>query len=81
MWLLGIELMTTGRAVSVLTCYAISPSLFVIFDILTVSEFVCLFVCFLVFSDRVSLCSPGCPGTHFLDQAGLELRNPPASAS
>jgi hypothetical protein len=26
-------------------------------------------------------CSPGCPGTHFVDQAGLELRNPPASAS
>ncbi|GAB1296556.1 Unconventional myosin-Id [Apodemus speciosus] len=29
----------------------------------------------------VSLCSPGCPGTHSVDQAGLELRNPPASAS
>jgi hypothetical protein len=25
--------------------------------------------------------SPGCPGTHFVDQDGLELRNPPASAS
>jgi len=36
--------------------------------------------CFLVFQDRVSLCSPGCPGTHSVDQAGLELRNPPASA-
>jgi hypothetical protein len=36
---------------------------------------------FLVFRDRVSLYSPGCPGTHFVDQAGLELRNPPASAS
>jgi hypothetical protein len=36
--------------------------------------------CF-VFRDRVSLCSPGCPGTHFADHAGLELRNPPASAS
>jgi hypothetical protein len=34
-----------------------------------------------VFRDRVSLYSPGCPGTHFVDQAGLELRNPPASAS
>jgi hypothetical protein len=42
--------------------------------------FVCLFV-FLVFQDRVSLYSPGCPGTHFVDQAGLELRDPPASAS
>jgi hypothetical protein len=38
--------------------------------------------CFLfVFWDRVSLCSPGCPGTHSVDQAGLELRSPPASAS
>ena len=26
------------------------------------------------------MCSPGYPGTHFVDQAGLELRNPPASA-
>jgi hypothetical protein len=36
---------------------------------------------FLVFRDRVSLYSSGCPGTHFVDQAGLELRNLPASAS
>jgi hypothetical protein len=35
----------------------------------------------LVFQDRVSLCGPGCPGTHSVDQAGLELRNLPASAS
>jgi hypothetical protein len=35
----------------------------------------------LVFRDRVSLCSPGCPGTHSVDQASLELRNLPASAS
>jgi hypothetical protein len=40
-----------------------------------------VFFFFLVFRDRVSLCSPGCPGTHIVDQAGLELRNPPASAS
>jgi hypothetical protein len=39
------------------------------------------FFYFLVFRDRVSLCSPGCSGTHSVDQAGLELRNPPASAS
>ena len=31
--------------------------------------------------DRVSLYSPGYPGTHSEDQAGLQLRNPPASAS
>jgi hypothetical protein len=39
---------------------------------------------FFVFSRHgfsVSLCSPGCPGTHSVDQAGLKLRNPPASAS
>ncbi|GAB1290175.1 Coiled-coil domain-containing protein 62 [Apodemus speciosus] len=36
----------------------------------------------LIFTDNwVSLCSPGCPGTHSVDQAGLELRNSPASAS
>ena len=38
-------------------------------------------VWFLVFRDRVSLCSPGCPGTHSVDKANLEIRNPPASAS
>jgi hypothetical protein len=34
-----------------------------------------------VFQDRVSLCSPGCPETHSVDQAGLELRNSLAFAS
>jgi hypothetical protein len=33
--------------------------------------FVCLFICF---RDRVSLYIPGCRGTQFVDQAGLELR-------
>ena len=28
----------------------------------------------LVFRHRVSLCSPACPGTHSVDQAGLELK-------
>jgi hypothetical protein len=36
---------------------------------------------FLFFRDRVSLYSSGCPGTHFVDQAGLKLRNLPASGS
>jgi hypothetical protein len=36
---------------------------------------------FFFWRGRVSLCSPGCPGTHSVDQAGLELRNLPASAS
>jgi hypothetical protein len=46
--------------------------------------FVCLFLFFvlvLVFGDRVSLCSLGRPGTLSVDQAGLKLRNSPASAS
>jgi hypothetical protein len=36
---------------------------------------------FLVFQDIVSPCSPGYHGTHFVDQAGPELTNPPAAAS
>jgi hypothetical protein len=36
---------------------------------------------FMVFRDRVSLCSPGCPVTHSVNQAGLETRESPASAS
>ena len=43
------------------------------------SFFFSFVVCLFVFRDSVSLCSPGCPGTHSEDQAGLELRNPPAS--
>jgi hypothetical protein len=39
------------------------------------------FFFFWFFWDRVSLYSSGYPRTHFVDQAGLELRNPPASAS
>jgi hypothetical protein len=43
--------------------------------------FLFLVLVWIFFRDRVSLYSPGCPETHFVDQAGLELRNPPASAS
>jgi hypothetical protein len=42
---------------------------------------ICFVLFCFVFRDRVSLCSPDCPGTHFVDQAGLELRNLPASMS
>jgi hypothetical protein len=43
----------------------------------------CLFVWLVgwFFRDRVSLYSPGCPGTHSVDQADLKLRNLPAFAS
>jgi hypothetical protein len=50
---------------------------FALLCLLFISKFVFVFV----FRDRVSLCSPGCPRTHFVDQTGLELRNLPASAS
>jgi hypothetical protein len=41
-----------------------------------------IFLSFFFFPrDRVSLCSLGCPGTHFVDQTGLKLRNQPAFAS
>jgi hypothetical protein len=46
-----------------------------------VVESTCCFFFFFFSRDRVSLCSPGCPGTHFVDQTGLELRNPPTSVS
>jgi hypothetical protein len=42
---------------------------------------VVVIIIILVFQDKAFLCSPGCPETHSVDQAGLELRNPPASAS
>jgi hypothetical protein len=57
----------------------------VFFTIIVESEPENFFVmfCFVLFCfwDRVSLYSCGCPETNFLDKAGLELRNPPASAS
>jgi hypothetical protein len=40
-----------------------------------------VFVFFFSLQDRVSLYSPGYPGTHSVDQAHLQLRNLPASAS
>ena len=40
-----------------------------------------LVLCVQLFQVRISLCSPGCPRTRSVDQAGLQLRYPPASAS
>jgi hypothetical protein len=56
--------------------FSIVIVLFIVLVFLFYFGFFCLF-----FRDRVSLCSPGSPGTQFVDQAGLELRNSPASAS
>jgi hypothetical protein len=58
-------------------------------DLTLVQSFLFLFLFFFVFvvvvvvffQDRVFLCSLGCSGTHSVYQAGLELRNRPASAS
>ena len=49
--------------------------------VLRVSVDAAVFGLFLVFQDRISLYSPSCPETHSVGQAGLELRNLPASAS
>ena len=49
-------------------------------NIFWVTWSVCLFLFFL-FPNRISLCSPGCPGTHSVDLADLELRDLSASAS
>jgi hypothetical protein len=56
-------------------CFIVGFFVFVFFVF-----FVVFLFCF-VLRDRVSLCSSGCPGTHSVDQAGLELRDSPASAS
>jgi hypothetical protein len=61
-----------------LKAYTTIPALLILFIYLFIYLFMYLF---LVFRDRVSLNRSGCPGTHFVDQAGFELRNPPASAS
>jgi hypothetical protein len=53
----------------------------VLLSMSTLLTFVLFCLLFLFFRDRVSLYNSGCPGTHFVDQAGLELRNQPASAS
>jgi hypothetical protein len=65
MWLLGIEFWTSGRAVSAFNQLSHLSS--------PRNMFFFFFVFFFL--------SPSYPGTHSVDQAGLELRNPPAPAS
>ena len=61
---------------------SILPEITLILNTILLSTFIFLFFYFfLVFRDRVSLYSSGYPGTLFVDQAGLELRNLPAFAS
>ena len=48
---------------------------------MTLKHYLLNFSIFLNFSRLgFSMSIPGCPGTHSVDRAGLELRNPPASA-
>jgi hypothetical protein len=59
----------------------VSP-IFVLFFLFCFLFFVFVFVfVFFFFRDRVSVYRPGCPGTHFVEQAADELRNSPASVS
>lgn len=39
----------------------------------SLSFFLSLCLC-LFFKPRISLCSPGCPGTYTVDQTGIELK-------
>jgi hypothetical protein len=69
------------KKMSTLNTESIFHYSFVFYAIIFFVVVVVVFCFVFVFRDRVSLYSPGCPGTHFVDQAGLELRNLPASAS
>jgi hypothetical protein len=44
------------------------------FETISKTPIKCLFVLFCS-GDRVTLYNTGCPGTHYVDQAGLELRS------
>jgi hypothetical protein len=61
------------------TCFFSFLSFFSFSFFLFFFFFLLLFVCLLL--ETGFLCLPCCPGTHSIDQAGLELRNLPASAS
>jgi hypothetical protein len=55
--------------------------LVLVFFVLFCFCFCFCFFFFFGFFETGFLCSPGCPGTHSVDQAGLKFRNSPASAS
>jgi hypothetical protein len=73
-----IGLRFTDKTVERLLVWSLCVYVCVCFALIFVGFF---FFFVFAFRDRVSLCSLGCPGIHSVDQAGLELRNLPASAS
>ena len=66
---LGDHCLTMGYFCSILSCPCLEFLLFFL-----------ILLFFNLFFLKVSLCSPGWPGTHSVDKAGLELRAPLASA-
>jgi hypothetical protein len=64
-----------------LACFVFGFALFCFVFVFVFALFCFVLFLFLFLRDRVSLCSAGCPGTHSVDQAGLELTDLPASAS
>jgi hypothetical protein len=71
-----------GMVVHTCKAHTLSLSLSLSFSLsLSLSVSVSVSVSLSLFQDRVSLYNFGCPGTHSVDQAGLEFRNLPASAS
>ena len=73
--LVPMILSTCGKLIYLDYCSAI------LFCVLKIVIIIIIIIIIWFVQYRVSLCSPVCPGTHVEDQAGLELRNPPASAS
>ena len=74
-----LDSLAITRCVYVIGIISVSRSLFHNQLSIWVPIYCTDFFIFIYFEDRVHLCSPGCPGTHSLDQAGLDLRNLPAS--
>jgi hypothetical protein len=83
-FLLPLKILSNNCTVSILHCICFGDPAYESHVILTLETIFLdsfFFFFFLVFQDRVFLYSPGCPGTHSVDQVGLELRNPLASLS
>jgi hypothetical protein len=57
-------------------CYA-----HILFSFIFIFYFYLFNFCFVFFLNRFSLCIPGFPGTHSVDQGRLKIRNLPASAT